>query len=43
MNEIKNLKLNRIVMEVFVAVIILVKCVLNQIQEEEKVLQEKCR
>ena len=42
MNEIKNLKLNRIVMEVLVAAITPVKCVLNQIQEEEKDLQEKC-
>ena len=37
----KNLKLQRIVMEVFVGVIIPVKCALNQIQGEEKILPEK--
>ena len=37
----KNVKLQRAVIEVFV-VVMHAKCVRNQIQEEKKILQEKC-
>ena len=38
----KDLKLQRIVMEVFGDVTTLVKCALNQTQAEEKILLGKC-